>query len=191
MSTQRPFNSMSDNDLVILVRTKDKEKYEHVVERYQAKLLRYVKTIVHDEEKSKDVVQNTFIKAFVNLNSFNEKKQFSSWIYRIAHNESINFIKKHSKEFNPDDESWFDTIVSDQKAIEEIYDSKVKRENIIKTIKQINSKYRDPLWLHYFDGKSYQEISDILRLPVATVGTRISRAKSQLKDKLEQERRQK
>ena len=72
------------------VRTKDQELYGEVVRRYQDKLLRYADYLMQNESRAADVTQNAFIKAFINLNSFDTGKKFSSWIYRITHNEAIN-----------------------------------------------------------------------------------------------------
>lgn len=83
-----------DEDIVSFICSKDQEDYSFIVERYESKLFRYVYSIIRDNDKALDIVQDTFIKAFINLKSFNTKKSFSSWIYRIAHNEAINYIRK-------------------------------------------------------------------------------------------------
>ena len=87
---------LKDQEIVDLIRTKDKELYSELVKRYEDKLMRYALSIVGNEQKAADVVQQSFIKAYVNLQSFNLKKKFSSWIYRIVHNEAINEIKKYN-----------------------------------------------------------------------------------------------
>jgi RNA polymerase sigma-70 factor, ECF subfamily len=92
------FKDFSDEQLVEEVRSKDQELYSHIVDRYQAKLMRYIKYLIFDEYKAADVVQETFIKAFINLNGFDTRKKFSSWIYRIAHNEAMNSVKKYHRE---------------------------------------------------------------------------------------------
>jgi len=92
------YENLSDEGLVGLVRSKDQELYAVLMRRYQAKLLRYANYLVRNNQRAEDVVQEAFIKAFVNLQGFNTKKKFSSWIYRIVHNEAINQLKKYSKE---------------------------------------------------------------------------------------------
>ena len=181
----------SDEELVKLVINKDQEYYAEIVERYEAKLIRYARTIVYDADVAADVVQNTFIKAFVNLRGFNTKLKFSSWIYRITHNEAINMIRKSSKELRPDDESWFDTIADDRETADDELDKIFLAEEIGSALKQLETKYREPIILHIYEGKAYKEIGDILKLPTATVGTRISRGKSQLKKIIEEKGAQK
>lgn len=177
---------LSDEQLVERVRSQDKEMYRYIVERYQEPLLRYSFSMVRDGAGSADVTQSTFIKVYVNLNGFNTKRKFSSWLYRIAHNEAINYIKKHAKELHPDAE-WFDSLVDSKTNLEELADKNASKQLLGKSIESLDIKYREPLLLHYFSGKSYEEISDVLRLPTSSVGTRIRRAKAQLKVVLEKE----
>lgn len=169
---------MTDEELVEIIRTENKELYSEIVKKYQDKLFRYVFNIVYDDARATDIVQQTFIKAFVNLNGFDVKKSFSSWIYRIAHNEAMNLIKKYKKEVSilPD----FD--IPSANNVEEEY---VKAETVIEVkrcLKDVPILYSEPLSLFYLEDKSYEEISDILRLPISTVGTRISRAKLLMKE---------
>ena len=178
--------TLPDEELVTLITNSNQELYIHIVERYQAPLLRYAGRLVFDEEAAQDVIHVTFIKAYQNLRSFKTNLKFSSWIYRIAHNESMNWLKKHKKEFKPDDETWFDRVADDRPSIIEELDGQLSRKQVVVALQELDGKYRDPLVLHFFEGKSYQEISDILRIPSPTVGTRINRAKQKLKSKLEQ-----
>lgn len=169
---------MTDEELVKIIRTKNQELYSEIVKKYQDKLFRYTFSIINDENKATDIVQQTFIKAFVNLNGFDIKKSFSSWIYRIAHNETINLIKKYKKEVNllPD----FD--LPSKYNIEDEYAKDETAGEVKKCLNKLSVLYSEPLSLYYLEDKSYEEISDILRLSISTVGTRISRAKSLMKE---------
>lgn len=179
-------SNKTDEELVELVINNDQEIYAQLVERYEAKLTRYARSIVYDPDAAADVVQNGFIKAFINLRGFNTKLQFSSWIYRITHNEAINVIRKNSKELRPDDESWFDTIADERDGAAEELDKEFLAKEMATALATLEVKYREPIVLHIYQGKSYKEIGDILKLPVATVGTRIARAKGQLKKIIEE-----
>lgn len=166
----------TDEEIVILVR-KDKEAYAEIVERYQEKLLRYAKYLIRNDHKATDVVQETFIKTYVNLNSFNTKQKFSSWIYRITHNLAINEAKKYQKEIK-----LIDNI--ENKEYEKIQEN-LEKDEIIKEVKLcLNNMpliYKEPISLYFLEEKSYEEISDILRMPSGTVATRINRGKIILK----------
>ncbi len=168
---------LTDEELVEYIRTKDQESYLEIVLRYQEKLTRYAKYLVQDEHKSEDVVQNSFIKAFINLNSFNIKKKFSTWIYRITHNEAINEIVKHKNEIPMFEDMDFQS----NEDIEIDFFKGELKEKIQDCLSKLPVLYSEPLSLFFLEEKSYEEISDILRLPVGTVGTRINRAKILMK----------
>ncbi|PIP69170.1 hypothetical protein CO033_03245 [Candidatus Nomurabacteria bacterium CG_4_9_14_0_2_um_filter_32_10] len=168
---------LSDEEIVEKVRTSNQELYVIIVDRYQKKLIRYVNNLIKDENKAIDVVQESFIKAFINLNNFNIEKKFSSWIYRIVHNQAINLAKKYQKE-TPLLENW--DFKSDDN-IEEDFEEKEIKEKVEECLKNVPLIYGEPLSLYYIDEKSYEEISDILRIPMGTVATRINRAKKLMK----------
>jgi RNA polymerase sigma-70 factor (ECF subfamily) len=168
---------LSDNEIIEKVRSKDQELYSIIIERYQNKLLRYAVNLIKNEDKAIDIVQDSFIKAFVNLNGFDTKKKFSSWIYRIVHNEAINIAKKYQKE-QPILED-FD-FQSDE-SVEDNFEQKEAITKVKKCLEEMQLLYSEPLALFYIDEKSYEEISDILRIPIGTVATRIRRAKILMK----------
>ena len=125
-------------------------------------------------------MQNGFIKAFVNLRGFDTRRKFSSWIYRIVHNEAVNEIKKGSKLINWSAEKW-----KRQEGDSEDMVDKMSEQEVValleKNLGKMELKYKEVLVLYYLEEKSYEEISEILRVPMGTVGVRISRAKIQLK----------
>ncbi len=168
---------LTDEEIVKLVISKDKNIYNELVKRYENKLLRYVKYITNNSHKAEDVVQETFIKTFINLKGFNKKLKFSSWIYRIAHNEAINALEKHKKEVKIDENIFID----EKENLELELDKKIVMEKVKKCLNKISLLYREPVSLFYLEEKSYEEISDILRIPIGTVGTRINRAKLLMK----------
>lgn len=166
-----------DEEIVEKIRSNDPELYAVIIERYKNRLLRYVGSLVIDENIASHIVQDTFIKGYINLNGFNIKKKFSSWIYRIAHNETINAIKKYQKEVPILDDFDFESGEDITKDFE-------KRETVAqveKCLREMPIIYREPLSLYYIDEKSYEEISDILKIPMGTVAIRISRAKKLMK----------
>lgn len=168
---------LSDEELVVQIRTKDKERYFELVKRYQDKLMRYATYLIHDEQKATDVVQESFIKAYVNLNGFDAKKKFGSWIYRIVHNEAMNNAKKFIKEIPLIKNT--DYMSNEDPEIE--FSKKEIIENTQKCLDLMPVLYSEPLVLFYMEDKSYEEISDILRIPMGTVATRINRAKGIMK----------
>ncbi len=167
------FKNKSDEEIIDMVRKGNKDLYAYIIDRYQNKLKRYANYILRDEHKVNDVVQDSFIKAFINLNGFNIKMIFSSWIYRIVHNEVMNIINKYKKTTYLD-------INMDYGSNIDIEDEYVKEELIHDTHKclgRMKPIYREIISLYYLDNKSYEEISDILRIPLGTVAIRLKRAK--------------
>jgi RNA polymerase sigma-70 factor (ECF subfamily) len=157
-----------------MIRAGDKEIYAEIIRRYQKKLLRYAGNLVGDDHIAADVVQEGFIKTYINLNSVDTKKKFSSWLYRIVHNEAMNVIGKRKYRPLP-----FDDAIDPDSGIN-IENDLIKNQLIHHThncMENMQLKYKEPLSLFFLEEKSYEEISDILRIPINTVGTRINRAK--------------
>lgn len=169
---------LTDEEIVEIVINSDKDDYAEIIKRYQTKLLRYAITILGDSHQAADAVQEGFIKAYINLNSFNLKRKFSSWLYRIVHNQAINQLDKHQLQRRVDYNFDLDSGVNLEENI--IKDQLIKEAQ--SCLKEMPIIYREPLSLYYLEEKSYEEISDILRLPMGTVGTRINRAKVILKN---------
>jgi len=174
-------DNLTDAEVVSAVLGGDKDRYVQIVERYEVKLLRYISFLIRDYDQAADILQDTFIKAYINLRSFRLNKKFSSWIYRIAHNEAINSIKKSAKTVNfskldINDDS-FAVDFSGAHVIDEMFLKKEVRQ----CLKMLDVKYNEVIVLYFFENLSYDEISDILHIPSSTVGVRINRAKKILK----------
>lgn len=171
-----PIKSLTDEELVKRIRTEDKELFSYIVDRYQKKLLLYAKYLVRDEDRATDAVQNAFIKCYTNLNGFDTTKKFSSWLYRIVHNETMNMAAKYKKEQPLDyDPQWENNNIEDQVIRQEI------ERNTAACLAKLPVQYAEPLILFFMEEKSYTEISDILRIPMGTVATRINRGKNYMK----------
>lgn len=179
---------MTDEEIVAKT-LKDKAYFEHVVLRYEDKLSRYIRRLgVQDEEDRADVLQNIFIKVYRNLNGFDAQLSFSSWIYRIAHNEAISWYRKSN--VRPEghlissNEEVIALLASPEETAEKVFDTQVNSAEVNRALLQIDQKYRDALILRFFEHKEYEEISDILKIPPGTVGTLIHRGKKELKEAL-------
>jgi len=172
--------NLSDEELVAKILEKDQELYGEIISRYQSKLSHYLRKFIRDHDELEDVLQDVFIKTYKNLYGFNRNKKFSSWIYRIAHNEAINAIKKNKRgQINLDEVEY--KLIGEKLALEEKIDLKFKKDDIILALEKVKLKYKEAILLFYFEGASYDDISDILRIPKNTVGTYISRGRKELK----------
>jgi RNA polymerase sigma-70 factor (ECF subfamily) len=181
----------TDEELVKMT-LREPSSFGYIVERYEEKLKRYAMRLgVKSHEDQQDVLQDIFMKAYVNINSFDTSLSFSSWIYRIAHNESINWYRKHSVRPEGHMVASGDEIVSllhsNIDSAETIFDKNVNAKEVAKALAAIPEKYKDAIILRYFEGMEYDEISDILKIPKGTVGTLILRGKEKLKSELNSE----
>ena len=170
---------------VVKMTLKDPDQYGLLVERYEAKLQRYILRLgVRVLDDQLDVLQEIFIKAYRNLNSFDTSLSFSSWVYRIAHNEAISFYRK--KNVRPEGhlvgngDEVLSFLSSSLDTAEVKFDKSINAEEVNKALTLIDEKYREPLVLRFFEHKEYDEISDILQIPIGSVGTLIHRGKKQL-----------
>jgi RNA polymerase sigma-70 factor, ECF subfamily len=185
-----PESLMSDEEAVALA-LQEKAFFGHIVLRYEEKLSRYIQRLgILNEEDRKDVLQNIFIKVFKNLNEFDRSLSFSSWIYRIAHNEAISWYRKaHVRpegHLIGDSDEILLLLSAQEEGAEKLFDTKVNKEEVNRALYALEVKYRDALVLRFFEHKEYEEISDILKIPQGTVGTLIHRGKQELKKKLQQ-----
>jgi len=186
------YETMPDEQLVQFS-LKNEDCFYFLIKRYEIKLIRYIKQItIVCQEEAEDICQEIFIKVYRNLNDFDQKLLFSSWIYRIAHNEVINHYRKNkllSKTISLDivnsSGNSLASLLYDPLDIHEKYTSKKKAETVRKTLAILPEKYREILVLRYLEDKSYKEIGDILRKPKGSVATLIKRAKSKFKKQAE------
>lgn len=175
----------TDEELAEIIQEGEVDAFATIVERYESKLVRYGRRFLFGEENIEDAVQEVFLKTYTNIKGFDTTRKFSSWIYKIAHNTFINLIKKHKKDYFLFFEA--DTIFSyaGKEDILEDIKKEEEKKTIEKYINKMSLKYREPIILYYFEDKDYQEISDILEIPISTVGIRLKRGKGIVKKMLQ------
>jgi RNA polymerase sigma-70 factor (ECF subfamily) len=172
----------TDEEIAKRVQEGEVEAFALLVNRYLEKLTRYGKKFLFYREDVKDLIQDIFLKAYMNIKGFDTKRKFSPWLYRIAHNEFINAIKKRSRlpVLRFDTDTLFPHPVTEETA-----DGELERKELKKLLDHhldsLKPKYREPLVLYYFEEMAYQEIAEILQIPIATVGVRLRRGKAALK----------
>ncbi|MBU2103816.1 sigma-70 family RNA polymerase sigma factor [Patescibacteria group bacterium] len=174
----------TDEELLSLSLT-NKRFFAAIVERYEKKLAAYIFRLGRlGTEDTEDLLQDIFLKVYQNMNNFDTQLKFSSWIYRIAHNETMGFFR-HRK-VRPhghtvlESEKVLEVFASELNLVEDI-EAQEASAHLNACINELPLKYRDSLVLKFFEHKTYGEISDILSLPEGTVATRINRAKEQVR----------
>jgi len=178
---------LSDEQLVIECK-KDSQHFAVLVDRYVPKLTRYIRRrSLATSDDIDDLLQNIFIKVYRNINDYDSSLLFSSWVYRISHNEMIDWYRREKRRatLSLDDENH--DIVSKLITEEDHtarFSNEEQKQHIIATLNTLDDKYKEILLLRFFEEKSYEEIADILRIPAGTVAIRINRAKKQLQKKI-------
>ena len=185
---QRRQDSRADDFRIIQEALRgDDRAYQKLMHKYHDQIFNFIYRMIHDREQVEDLTQEAFIKAFSSLRSFNEEFAFSTWLYKIATNNCIDYIRKRklqmysidkpieSKDGDytfelPDESSEADkTLISDQRSV-------LLRE----AIGHLPEKYRRVIHLRHVEERSYEEIAKALKLPIGTVKAHIFRARELL-----------
>lgn len=181
-------NKKDNNQNKIIQQVKENpDNFKEIIELWHRPLYNFIRRISYfEKEDIEDIIQEVFIKVYKNLNSFDPDLKFSSWIYRIARNQTTDAIRKYKTRPN--------TICLDQRDLAKIFKSSLNLEQEIqnkqdfevlkKTINEIPYKYREVLILRFIEQKDYKEIMDILKKPKGTVATLLNRGKKKLQKKL-------
>jgi RNA polymerase sigma-70 factor (ECF subfamily) len=160
-------------------------------DRYEPKLLRYIHKISQaGTDEAADILQDAFIKMWKNLNSFDDSLKFSSWLYRIVHNETVSFCRKKRSfgKNNKLDPGELQLVNLTDAAADAAPDLETRYFLTHKVLNKLSLKYKEVLILKFMEKMSYEEISDVLKIPEGTVATRMNRAKKMFKTIAEKER---
>lgn len=160
-----------------------------IYERYESRLLAYIKRISYaGDAEAEDILQESFIKIWKNLNEFDHKLKLSSWLYRIVHNTTVSYFRGKSS-FGKDNVIQLDDhiMLELRDELELDLDVETIHHFTNKVLNKMPEKYRQYLILRFFEKLSYDEISDVLKVPEGTVATRINRAKKIFKKTAEKE----
>lgn len=163
----------------------DEVAFAELMTRYQDQLERYIRRRARaTTEDIEDILQEVFVKVYVNLHDFDESLTFSAWIYRITHNFLIDWLRKRTTRIHDDGVDIEEGILHNIAGETDIEIESITGEraiNVRKAIDQLSDQYKNIMILRFFEERDYGEISDILQIPSGTVAARISRAKKQLK----------
>jgi RNA polymerase sigma-70 factor, ECF subfamily len=183
----------SDSKLIVATRTGRADAFGRLVSRHEARMFRVAFNITHDRENAKDVVQQSFHKAFVNLGRFRQKAAFSTWLTRIVINESLMCLRRDrarkevsfEEHFTEKDGAYSVEMEDGRKNPEESYES-VERARILSgAIQELNRDFRNVLHLQLEDC-SLAEAAEVLRISVGALKARLFRARRQLRGLVEQ-----
>jgi RNA polymerase sigma-70 factor (ECF subfamily) len=186
MAEKSSFQKDDREDLSQVRRAKagDKKAFGRLVLKYQKRIYFTIRKMVLDHGDTNDIVQDTFVKAFLNLNRFDETFAFYPWLHRIAVNTAINHLNKQTRRkesFLVDGkEEFHDTFKSASNPVKEMEQKELK-DHLYDALKHLPSEQRAVFVLRTSEELSYQEISQQLDISIGTVMSRLSRAREKLK----------
>ena len=185
-------SELLDQELVQKVQQGDKSAYDHLVRKYQHKIILLVNRYVKDPSEAQDVAQEAFIKAYRALGNFRGDSAFYTWLYRIAINTAKNYLVSRARRFSA---SQIDVYEAEQvqnvpqlKGLEtpeqELFNEEIVTA-IQSAIDKLPEEMRTAIMLREFEGMSYEEIAVTMDCPVGTVRSRIFRAREAIDSKLQ------
>lgn len=176
---------------IIQVKKGDQNAFAEIVELFKDKVYQLCYRMVGNAHDAEDIAQEAFIRAYVNINSYDINRKFSTWLYRIATNLSIDRLRKRKPDYFLDAEiegteglTMYSQISSDELQPDEMVESLEFQEWIQQEINELPVMYRSVIVLKYIEELSLKEIGEILDLPIGTVKTRIHRGREALRKRL-------
>ncbi len=171
----------ADDPALVRAALESPKNYGQLVQRFALPLRRYlVRILGSSASNADDVLQDVFLKVYVNLNDYDQERPFAPWIYRIAHNEAINHLRQSKPSTlvigGEDGELLMQSVAQDSYHAS----NPGLRDALQKAFGDLKPKYRDVLILRLLEDKGYDEISEILAIPSGTVAIRIKRGLERL-----------
>lgn len=174
------YRELSDDELVHLVKSGEIAPFDELVRRNEVRIHDLCFKMVRNYDDAKDLAQETFLKAYRKINKFDGRSKFSTWLYRIAVNNCLNFLKRQKPT-----EQLFDEIVGSRRDDPvQIYKSKKFRERITEAVAKLPEVQKAVFTLRTLEDLSYQEVSDILKKPISTVKVNHHLAVKNLRNRL-------
>jgi RNA polymerase sigma-70 factor (ECF subfamily) len=185
--------SLSDEDLMARVAEDDERSYTEIVRRYQGRVTNLISRVLNDRNGSDDLAQEVFVRVFVHRRNYRRGSKFSTWLFTIAANLAKNEIRRRVRRRN-----WFSLdamtdvlhdsmiqLADPTEGREALLEREQLQGEVGRAIETVPEKYRLALVLRDIEGLAYEEIADVLGVPGGTVRSRINRARSMLKRKLQ------
>jgi RNA polymerase sigma-70 factor, ECF subfamily len=185
---------LSDHALIEATKAGDEGAFEQIVDRYRNSITNYLYRFLNDYEEAVDLAQETFVRVYFALDRYHTQFAFSTYIYRIATNLAISEIRRRKRRklmsltglFQNEEDSAVEFQPPDTRDLQDAELVDGERNKIIaRAIAALPEKYRVPVILRDIEGKSYDEIAEIMELGLGTTKSRISRGRGLLKEKLQ------
>lgn len=161
---------MTEKELIIQLKDSKTQQlaFKELVSQYKERLYWHIRKIVISHDDTDDVLQNTFIKIFRNINNFKEESKLYSWMYRIATNEAITFINQRAKKNNSSTEEIQQNLINNLQA-DEYFDGNEAQIKLQKAIASLPQKQQLVFNMKYFDEMKYKDMSEVLDTSVGAL----------------------
>src|SRR5262245_46931296 len=179
---------LTDAELVARALQGHQEAFREIVVRFERPVYSLVARMLQDPAAAEDLAQEVFIKAFRRLNTYDPQRKFSSWLFKIAHNTTIDHLRRHAPETVPleaekdDDRGGLAAVLSDGSM--EDPSAAAERRDMARALEgaiaRLRPEYRESVVMFYIEGASYQDICEVTGLPLGTVKTNLHRARKEL-----------
>jgi RNA polymerase sigma-70 factor (ECF subfamily) len=190
------YGKLTDQEVIGLARRGRESAFRELIGRYERPVFSLIYRLVRDREKAEDLSQDTFIKVLNHLDRYDPSYKFSSWIFKIAHNTALDHLRKKEPETLSIDgsphartaaetEATMLTPVSSDETPEDYTASRELGQEIEAAIGTLRAEYRTAIILCHVEGRPYEEIAEIMDVPLGTVKTFIHRGRNELRKQLE------
>jgi RNA polymerase sigma-70 factor (ECF subfamily) len=176
--------------LIERARDGDSASQEALVRLYEGRIYGLILRMVGNTEDAKDILQETMVKALTSLHSYNPAYPFATWLFRIAANKSVDFLRRRRVElrtFTHSGELGVEDIPNGKATLDETVAQKLDWDMVERCMQKLGPQQRTVLFLRYKDGLSYAEIAEVLSMPMGTVKTMLHRGRRELKTLVRQE----
>jgi RNA polymerase sigma-70 factor (ECF subfamily) len=189
-----PDEKLSDHALIAATQGGDEAAFGQIISRYRSPITNYLYRFLNDYEEAVDLAQETFVRVYFALDRYHTGYAFSTYIYRIATNLAISELRRRKRRrllsltglFQNDEDGEVEFQLADDRQLQDLDLVEDERSEVIaRAIASLPEKYRVAVILRDVDGRSYEEIAEIMDLGLGTTKSRISRGRGLLKDKLE------
>lgn len=186
--------NMSDEQLALLSQQGDDRSFQEIVRRYLKPIYHFARQYVHTPEDAEDITQDSFYKAWKYIKKYKTEKKFKPWLYTIARNTALDYLKKKKPavfstlDTVEDTVPFSDTLEDAEPLQPEVFEQAELRTEMAALIDTLHPDHRSVLVLHYHEELTFEEISDILEKPMNTVKSWHRRALTKIREALHQNR---
>lgn len=155
----------------------DKNAFAVIVQQYQTQILALSLRMTGNREDAADVAQQAFIQAFGHLDRYDPHQPFRPWLYKIATNQCISFLRRRGRQATPVSDEVLEQVSDPEDGTPTLVEAAADRQEVRAAVATLPEPYRTAVVLHYFEGLSYQEMARQTDLPIGTISTHLYRAK--------------